>query len=59
MWPSAPQSSIEGIVSDVEAIGRSGCGSGGCGGGFLWGGDLALSENPDCLLGWRSSEFQL
>lgn len=51
MWPSAPQSSIEGIFSDVEALDRNRCGSGGCGGGFRWGGDLALSENAGCLLG--------
>ena len=56
MCPSAPESSIVGMVRSAAALVRMSW-SGGCGGGLHSGGDLALIENPESWLALRSSAF--
>ena len=53
MWPSAPQSMRVGVRRSAAILVVMT--SGGYGGGFRLGGVLALTENVDDLLGWRSS----
>ena len=53
MWPSAPQSSIVGVLRSIDELVNT-ISSGGCGGGLHLGGDLSLIENPAARLGWRN-----
>ena len=54
--PSAPQSNIEGVRRSAARLVFMTT-SGGSAGGLHSGGDLTLTENPACLLGWLGISF--